>query len=115
MEVYQYHITKFTDHCYEIDTDYDVETGTGTDIEPTWEGILHEKDKALSCQHFCQKNEYCQFWTYTLSTYTGPGNPKTCYLKTEKGIVKNLVNAKSGPKYCPSKNYHLQIVYTYLF
>ena len=66
-----YHITKFADHCYEIDTDYDVETGTGTDIEPTWEGILHDKDKALSCQHFCQKNEYCQFWTYTLSTYIG--------------------------------------------
>ena len=66
---------------------------------------------ALSCQRYCQKNEDCQFWTYTLSTYTGPGNPKTCYLKTGKGTVKTLEKAESGPKYCPSKNSELPIFY----
>ena len=92
----------FADHCYDNNTDFNV-GNTGTDIEPKWKGVMKNVDNALSCQHYCQKNDDCEFWTYTEPKYEGPGNSKTCYLKTEMGNVKDLKLATSGPKYCSSK------------
>ena len=92
----------FADHCYDKNTDFNV-GNTGTDIEPNWKGVMKDVDNALSCQHYCQKNDDCEFWTYTEPKYEGPGKPKTCYLKTEMGTVKDVELATSGPKYCSSK------------
>ena len=78
----------FIDNCFENKTDYD-----GANV-----GKLSDIESPEDCQLECQAYHSCEYWTYSHASHA---EPKTCFFKSAKeGILTDVPNLTSGPKYC---------------